>query len=216
MRGKEEAADYRYFPEPDIPAVVLDDELIQKYSQIPELPDQKIQKYVNEYKISAYDAEVLTSEPEYAAFFEELLQNEVDIRLAVSWMSTELLGRLNKKGLKLQDTPVNTKTLSDLIKRISDKTISNKAAKDVLDFLMENPVSADKAIEKLGLKQVSDEGAILTIIDEVFKANPKQVEQYKAGKEALIGFFVGQVMKVSKGKANPAIVNKLLKETLPQ
>ena len=216
MRGKEEAADYRYFPEPDIPAVVLDDEFIQKYSQIPELPDQKIQKYVNEYKISAYDAGVLTSEPEYAAFFEELLKNEVDIKLAVSWMSTELLGRLNKKGLKLQDTPVSTKTLSDLIKRISDKTISNKAAKDVLDFLMENPVSADEAIEKLGLKQVSDEGAILTIIDEVFKANPKQVEQYKAGKEALIGFFVGQIMKASIGIANPAVVNNLLIEKLCQ
>jgi aspartyl-tRNA(Asn)/glutamyl-tRNA(Gln) amidotransferase subunit B len=214
MRGKEEAADYRYFPEPDIPAVILEDEFIQKYSQIPELPDQKIQRYTKEYKISAYDAGVLTSEPEYASFFEELLENGADVKLAVSWMSVELLGRLNKQNLKIENSPINPLKLAQLIKRISDKTISNKAAKDVLDFLMKNPIDVDEAIEKLGLKQVSDEGAILKIIDEILNANPKQVEQYKNGKEALIGFFVGQVMKASKGKANPVVVNKLLKEKL--
>jgi aspartyl-tRNA(Asn)/glutamyl-tRNA(Gln) amidotransferase subunit B len=214
MRGKEGAADYRYFPEPDIPPVTLDDETLAKYSQIPELPDQKRERYMKDLGINAYDAGVLTAEPELAEFFETLIEHKATPKMAVSWMSTELMGRLNKAGLSIEASPVSALKLSELIVRIEDGTISGKAGKDVLDYLMENDVAVDGAIDKLGLKQISDDGAIIAMIDEIMAANPGQVEAYRGGKEALLGFFVGQVMKASKGSANPAVVNKLLKEKL--
>ena len=161
-----------------------------------------------------YDAEVLTSEPEYAKYFEELISYKINIKNAVSWMSVELVGGLNKLGKTIEQSPIKPKLLSELIQRIEDKTISNKAAKDVLDYIIENSCGVNDAIEKLGLKQISDEGAILELINGVLSANMKQVEAYKNGKEALIGFFVGQVMKASRGKANPGVVNKLLKQEL--
>jgi len=214
MRGKEGAADYRYFPEPDIPPVTLDDEMLKKYSIIPELPDQKRERYVKDFGISAYDAGVLTAEPELAEFFENLIAHKATPKMAVSWMSVELLGRLNKAGLSIETSPVSSLKLAELIVRIEDNTISGKAGKDVLEYLMENSVSVDTAIEKLGLKQISDDSAIEAIIDKIMTANPAQVEGYRSGKEALLGFFVGQVMKASQGKANPGIVNKLLKQKL--
>jgi aspartyl-tRNA(Asn)/glutamyl-tRNA(Gln) amidotransferase subunit B len=214
MRGKEGAADYRYFPEPDIPPVTLDDAMLEKYSHIPELPDQKRERYIRELGISAYDAAVLTAEPELAEFFETLIDHKATPKMAVSWMSTELMGRLNKAGLSVETSPVDALKLSELIVRMEDGTISGKAGKDVLDYLMENRVTVDAAIETLGLKQVSDDGAIIAIIDEIMAANPAQVEAYRGGKETLFGFFVGQVMKASKGSANPAVVNTLLKEKL--
>lgn len=214
MRGKEGAADYRYFPEPDIPPVTLDDEMIKTCSIIPEMPDQKRERYIKEIGISSYDAGVLTQEPELAEFFEDLISHKATPKMAVSWMSVELLGRLNKIGASIETSPVSSQKLAKLMTRIEDNSISAKAAKDVLDFLMENQIEVDQAIEKLGLKQISDDGAIEQIVLSVIQKNPSEVEAYRAGKEALIGFFVGQVMKESKGKANPAVVNKLLSEKL--
>lgn len=214
MRGKEGAADYRYFPEPDIPPVTLDDETLKKYARIPELPDQKRERYMTDLGISGYDAGVLTAEPELAEFFETLIDHKATPKMAVSWMSTELMGRLNKAGLSIETSPIDALKLSELIVRIEDGTISGKAGKDVLDYLMEKNVSVDDAIDKLGLKQLSDDSAIEAMIDEIMAANPGQVEAYRGGKEALLGFFVGQVMKASKGSANPGVVNKLLKAKL--
>lgn len=214
MRGKEEAADYRYFPEPDIPAVTITDEMMEEAKKIPELPDAKRERFMESYGISAYDAGVLTMEPEYAEFFEALLAKGVQPKNAVSWQTSELQGRLNKAGLDLNESPVDAETLAGLIRRIEDDTISGKGGKDVLDYLMEHGGTADEAIDKLGLKQVTDEGAIGEMIDAILAANPKEVEEYRGGKAKLMGFFVGQAMKASQGKANPGVVNKILKQKL--
>lgn len=214
MRDKEDSADYRYFPDPDLLEAVVDDEMDKETDNIPELPDQKKERYVKEYKITPYDASVITMEIETAKFFEDLMSKGVSGKNAVTWMTVELQGRLNKEGLAYEDSPVSAERLAEVVVRIEDGTISAKAGKDVLDYLMENDESVDDAIDKLGLKQVSDDGAIFSIIDEVLAANPDNVERYRGGQEKLFGFFVGQVMKASKGSANPAKVNQLLKERL--
>ncbi len=214
MRGKEESADYRYFPEPDLLPVVLTDEMVEAAKKIPEMPDEKRRRYVEEYGVREYDATVITSEVEMARFFETMIDEGVSAKNAVTWLTVELLGRL-KGGLTLESSPVDAKKLATLVKRIEDGTISGKAGKQVLDHLFEHPKSGvDEAIEKLGLKQVSDDSAILALIDDVLAANGEKVEEYRAGKEKLFGFFVGQVMKASRGSANPAKVNQLLKERL--
>ena len=214
MRGKEDAADYRYFPDPDLLPVIITDEMLEKYSQIPELPDEKKARLVKEHGLKEYDASVITSTLEMANFFEEMLEEGISGKNAVTWLTVELLGRF-KEGITLVNSPVQAKKLATIVKSIEDGTISGKAAKEVLDFLMETPeLEVDAVIEKLGLKQVSDDGAILKIIDEILSANPEKVEQYKSGKDKLFGFFVGQTMKASKGSANPAKVNELLKQRL--
>jgi aspartyl-tRNA(Asn)/glutamyl-tRNA(Gln) amidotransferase subunit B len=214
MRGKEDAADYRYFPDPDLLPVIITDEMLEKYSQIPELPDEKKERLVKEHGLKEYDASVITSTLEMANFFEEMLEEGISGKNAVTWLTVELLGRF-KEGITLVNSPVQAKKLATIVKAIEDGTISGKAAKEVLDFLMETPeLEVDAVIEKLGLKQVSDDGAILKIIDEILSANPEKVEQYKSGKDKLFGFFVGQTMKASKGSANPAKVNELLKQRL--
>ncbi len=214
MRGKEESADYRYFPEPDLLPVILTDEMVEAAKKIPEMPDEKRRRYVEEYGVREYDATVITSEVEMARFFETMIEEGVSAKNAVTWLTVELIGRL-KGGLTLQNSPVDAKKLSKLVKRIEDGTISGKAGKQVLDHLFEHPKSeVDEAIEKLGLKQVSDDSAILALIDDVLAANGDKVEEYRGGKEKLFGFFVGQVMKASRGSANPAKVNQLLKERL--
>ncbi len=214
MRGKEESADYRYFPEPDLLPVVLTDEMVEAAKKIPEMPDEKRRRYVEEYGVREYDATVITSEVEMARFFETMIDEGVSAKNAVTWLTVELLGRL-KGGLTLESSPVDAKKLATLVKRIEDGTISGKAGKQVLDHLFEHPKSeVDEAIEKLGLKQVSDDSAILALIDDVLAANGDKVDEYRAGKEKLFGFFVGQVMKASRGSANPAKVNQLLKERL--
>ena len=214
MRGKEEAADYRYFPEPDLLKCVVTDEMLEEYSQIPELPDAKKERFVQEYGMNEYNASVITSSVELANFFETMMSCEgVSAKTATSLLTVELLGRL--KGVGIEDSPVDAKTMGLLAQRIDDKTISGKAAKEVLDYLVENEESdVDSVIEKLGLKQVTDTGAIEAMCDEVIAANQDKVEQYKAGKEKLFGFFVGQVMKASKGSANPQAVNEILKQKL--
>lgn len=212
MRGKEGSADYRYFPDPDLYPLQPSSELLEKAKILPELPDEKILRLVNEYGVRRYDAGVIASDLAMAKYFEELVGTKCDAKLAVSWLTVELLGRLNAQSIAIADSPINSKKLSGLILRIMDGTISGKAGKDTLDFLLANDgVEVDEAIEKLGLKQVSDDGALLAIIDEVIAANPKPLDDYRNGKEALFGFFVGQTMKASKGSANPAKVNELLK-----
>ena len=214
MRGKEDAADYRYFPDPDLLPVIITDEMLEKYSQIPELPDEKKERYVKDFGIKEYDASVITSSLEMALFFEKMIEEGISGKNAVTWLTVELLGRF-KEGITLSNSPVQAKKLANIVKAIEDGTISGKAAKEVLDFLMETPdMEIDAVIEKLGLKQVSDDGAILEIIDGILAANQDKVEQYKSGKDKLFGFFVGQTMKASKGTANPQKVNELLKAKL--
>jgi len=215
MRGKEEAADYRYFPEPDLLKCVVTDEMMEEYTQIPELPDAKKERFINEYKMSEYNAMVITASVETANFFETMVAMDgVSPKTATTWLTVELPARL-KGDVNISNAPVDAQKLGILVKRIDDKTISGKAAKEILDFLMENAeVSVDEAIDKLGLKQVTDTGAIEAICNEIINANPEKVEQYKGGKEKLFGFFVGQVMKASKGSANPQVVNEVLKEKL--
>ena len=214
MRGKEEAADYRYFPEPDLLKATISDEMFEKYSQIPELPDAKRDRFIKEFGLNEYNAGVITSAIEMAHFFEEMMSIKgVSGKTATSLLTVELQARL-KGELNINNSPVNADKLGKLALRIDDKTISGKAAKDVLDYLMENAVDVDRAIDTLGLKQVTDTGAIEAMCDEIISANPDKVDQYKGGKEQLFGFFVGQVMKASKGSANPQAVNEILKAKL--
>ncbi len=213
MRGKEEAADYRYFPEPDLLKAVVTDEMFDKYSKIPELPDEKRARLVEEYGMREYDASVITAELETADYFESMLEEGISAKNAITWLTVEMPGRL-KGGMTVTTSPVNAKTLGTLVKRIEDKTISGKAAKEVLDYLMENESDVDSTIDKLGLKQVSDTGAIEKMVDDILAANPDKVEQYRGGKDKLLGFFVGQTMKASKGTANPQVVNEIVKAKL--
>lgn len=213
MRGKEDAADYRYFPDPDLLPVIVTDEMIAEFSQIPELPDAKKERLVKEFGIPAYDAGVICSTKEMAAYFEEMLSVGISGKAATTWLTVELQGRFSE-GMNIATSPVSAKTLGTIVKRIEDGTISGKAAKEVLDYLMENNAEVDAVIEKLGLKQVSDDGAILAMIDEILAANMDKVEEYRGGKEKMFAFFVGQTMKASKGAANPQKINELLKARL--
>lgn len=213
MRGKEDSAEYRYFPDPDLLPVLVPDAMLAECIQIPELPDEKRDRFLKEYGIKEYDANVITSSVEMARFYETMIHEGASAKNSVTWLTVELLARLNN-GMTLLTSPVDAIKLAAIVKRIEDGTISGKAAKEVLDYLMENSVSVDDAIEKLGLKQVSDDSAILAIIDAIIAANADKVAEYKAGKDKLFGFFVGQTMKESKGAANPAKVNELLKARL--
>ena len=213
MRSKEDSAEYRYFPDPDLLTVIIDDDMMKIGRKIPELPDEKKVRYVEKLGIKPKDAEVIISTYENAKYFEDLINAGLEPKLCVTWLSVELPARL-KNGMTIENSPVDSKKMISLLGRISDGTISQKAAKDVLDFLMENDESVDSVIEKLGLKQVSDDGAIIAIIDAVLNANADKVAEYKSGKDKLFGFFVGQVMKEGKGAFNPAKVNELLKAKL--
>ncbi len=215
MRGKEDSADYRYFPDPDLRPVIVTDEMMEEAKIIPELPDEKVERYVDVLGIRRVDALVICADKEMAYYFETMLDSGAKAKNAVTWLTSELLGRLNKTGQSIQDSPVEAKTLGALILKIEDDTVSGKGAKEVLDFMMENEErDIDTIIETLGLAQLSDDGAILAMIDEILANNQDKVEQYKGGKEKLFGFFVGQTMKASKGSANPGKVNALLKERL--
>jgi len=216
MRSKEEAHDYRYFPEPDLPPLrFTQDEVDAIRAGMPELPGQLRQRFETEFGLSPYDADVLTQTRESAAWYESLAAaHPADPKRCANWMINELLGRLNEAGKDLSDSPVSALRLAGLLDRLGDNTISGKAAKDVLDIMMESDDDADAIIEAKGLKQVSDSGAIDAIIEEVMAANPGQVEGYRGGKDKLLGFFVGQVMKASRGKANPGMVNQRLKALL--
>lgn len=215
MRGKEESADYRYFPDPDLRPVLVTEAMMEAAKVIPEMPDEKVARYVDVLGIKRYDALVITADKELAHYFEAMIHAKAPAKLAVTWLTSELLGRLNKAGLAIENSPVDAATLGALLAKIEDDTVSGKGAKEVLDYLMEHARrDIDAIIEELGLKQVSDDGAILTIIDEILAANPDKVTEFQGGKEKLLGFFVGQVMKASRGSANPGKVNQLLKERL--
>lgn len=213
MRGKEQAADYRYFPEPDLLPAVIDDAMFETFSAIPELPDAKRNRFISEYGMNAYNASVITASLEMAHYFEAMMQEKISAKNAVTWLTVELAARL-KGGMSIQDSPIDAQTLAKLVGRIEDNTISGKAAKEVLDYLFEQSVGVDEAIDTLGLKQVTDTGAIEAMIDEILANNQDKVAEYKSGKEKLFGFFVGQTLKASKGSANPQMVNEILKAKL--
>jgi aspartyl-tRNA(Asn)/glutamyl-tRNA(Gln) amidotransferase subunit B len=187
--------------------------MYQEGKNIPELPDAKKDRYVREYGIKEYDALIITSSVSMAKFYEDMLKDGADAKLSANWLTIELQGRLSGES-SLEDSKVSVKTLSTLVKRISDSTISGKAAKDVLDELVSHGGSVDDTIDRLGLKQVSDDSLIEAIIDEVLTKNQDKVDEYKGGKEKLFGFFVGQIMKASRGSANPVKVNELLKRKI--
>ncbi|ARR00769.1 MULTISPECIES: Asp-tRNA(Asn)/Glu-tRNA(Gln) amidotransferase subunit GatB [Campylobacter] len=213
MRSKEDSAEYRYFPDPDLLPVIIPDSLMAEASILPELPDEKKARYMSEFGIKESDADVIISSYEMAKYFEDLIASGNSAKLCVTWLSVELLGRL-KNGLTIETSPVSSAKLSILLNRIEDGTISQKAAKDVLDEIFISDESVDSVIDRLGLKQVSDDSAIIAIIDSVLAANSDKVAEYKSGKDKLFGFFVGQVMKEGKGAFNPAKVNELLKSKL--
>lgn len=216
MRSKEEAHDYRYFPEPDLPPLRVSQEEVDAIKAgMPELPGQLRQRFETEFGLSPYDADVLSQTRELSGWYESLVAaHPADPKRCANWMANELLGRLKDAGKEISNSPVSAGSLAGLLDRIADNTISGKIAKDVLDAMMESGKDADTIIDEKGLKQVSDSGAIDAIIKEIMDANPEQVEGYRGGKDKLFGFFVGQVMKASKGQANPAIVNQRLKELL--
>ncbi|MDA3969695.1 Asp-tRNA(Asn)/Glu-tRNA(Gln) amidotransferase subunit GatB [Helicobacter ibis] len=213
MRGKEEAADYRYFPDPDLLPVFIDEELMNEGKKIPEMPDEKRARYVKDFGIKEADAIVLTSELEMALYFEDMLEKGASAKGSVTWLTTELLGRL-KGNNTLQTCGIDSGTLATLVKRIDEGKVSGKSAKEILDILVEKKGGdVDNLIDSMGLAQINDDGAILSAIESVLNANEDKVAEYKSGKDKLFGFFVGQVMKNSKG-ANPARVNELLKDKL--
>jgi len=215
MRSKEEANDYRYFPDPDLLPVVLDDEYINRVrATLPELPDQKKNRFVNDYALSVYDASVLTSSRELADYFEQVAKSTQEAKLTANWIIGDLTAALNKNDKSIGESPVSAEMLAKMISRIQDNTISGKIAKEVFEAMWQGEGDADGVIEKKGLKQITDSGAIEKIIDEIIANNPKQLEEYRSGKEKLFGFFVGQAMKATKGKANPKQVNDLLKSKL--
>ncbi|MCF6208760.1 MAG: Asp-tRNA(Asn)/Glu-tRNA(Gln) amidotransferase subunit GatB [Ghiorsea sp.] len=216
MRSKEEAHDYRYFPEPDLPPLrVTQEEVDNIKASMPELPNQLRKRFETEFGLSAYDADVLTQTQALAQWYEALVAaHPANPKQCANWLANELLGRLKELNKDITESPISAQGLASLLDRIADNTISGKIAKDVLDAMMESGKDVDTIIEEKGLKQVSDTGAIDAMIQEVLDANPGQVEAYKGGQDRLFGFFVGQVMKASKGKANPAMVNQRLKELL--
>ena len=216
MRGKEEAHDYRYFPDPDLLPLVIEASFIEETRKtLPELPDAKAERFKQQYKLSAYDAGVLTATRAMADYYEQVVRDSgADPKIAANWVAVELSGLLNSENKDIGASPVTAALMAGLLKRLADNTISGKIAKDVLAAMWAGEGDADAVIAKKGLKQITDSGAIEKAVDEVIASNPKQLEQYRAGKEALFGFFVGAVMKATQGKANPAQVNELLKKKL--
>jgi aspartyl-tRNA(Asn)/glutamyl-tRNA(Gln) amidotransferase subunit B len=218
MRSKEEANDYRYFPDPDLLPVEIDAAFIEQVkADLPELPDDKKQRFIDEYDFSAEDASVLTSSRELADYFENAVKcAEGGVKPTANWIMGELSAALNRNGMDIVASPISAEALGGLVRRIQDNTISGKIAKEVFEAMWNGEGSADEIIEERGLKQITDNSAIEPMIDEIIANNPKQLEQYRAGKEKLLGFFVGQVMKASKGKANPGQVNEILKRKLSE
>ena len=217
MRSKEFANDYRYFPEPDLLPVILDEDFIKSVKDLmPELSEEKEKRFIREYKLSDYDANVLSVDPNLSNFFEEVVVRSRNPKLATNWIMGELSAFLNKENLSILETKVDSINLGNLLSRIEDSTISGKIAKEVFEEMWNSKKSPDEIIQEKGLKQVTDSSEIEKIINQVLEQNQSQLEKYKSGKEKLFGFFVGQVMKASRGKANPEQVNKLLEERLKE
>jgi aspartyl-tRNA(Asn)/glutamyl-tRNA(Gln) amidotransferase subunit B len=214
MRSKEHAHDYRYFPDPDLLPLVLSEEQVARIrASMPELPDAKKARFMRDYGLSAYDAGVLVAEQEAAAFYETVAKGR-DGKLAANWVINEFFARLAKAGKELADSPVSAPALGKLVDLIADNTISGRIAKDVLDEMFASGKDAAAIVGEKGLRQITDTGAIEAAIDKIIAANPAQVANYKAGQAKVIGWFVGQVMKATGGKANPQMVNQLLAKKL--
>ena len=214
MRSKEDAHDYRYFPDPDLLPLEVTDDFVEKIkSEIPELPDEKKKRFIEKFKLSPYEATILVSDIETSKYFEEVVENS-DVKLATNWITGELFAVLNSKNLEISESPISSKNLSKLINLIKDGTISGKIAKTIFELMMDSDKDPQKIVEEKGLKQESDPKALEALIDKVIVDNPDKVKEYKSGKEKLFGFFVGQAMKDSNGKANPQLVNDILKKKL--
>ncbi|MDC3066193.1 Asp-tRNA(Asn)/Glu-tRNA(Gln) amidotransferase subunit GatB [Candidatus Pelagibacter sp.] len=214
MRTKEDAHDYRYFPDPDLLPLELNDDFINEIKkEIPELPDEKKKRFIDKFNLSPYEANILVSDIETSKYFEDVSKNS-DVKLATNWITGELFALLNNKSIEITESPITSENLAKLINLITDGTISGKIAKTVFEIMADSGKDPKKIVEEKGLKQQSDPKELEKIIDKVISDNPKNVEAYKSGKEKLFGFFVGQVMKQSNGKANPQLVNEILKKKL--
>ena len=214
MRSKEDAHDYRYFPDPDLLPLTLDDDWIKGLQDsIPELPDQIKERFINEYSLSSYDANIIVSDKATSEYFEDVVKNR-NPKLVTTWVTGELFSILNKKNLIIEDSPITSKQLGELVDNIENGKISNRQAKEVLEEMCESGKGALEIIDEKGLSQISDENEIESLVDNVLNSNPENVKKYKNGKDKLFGFFVGEAMKLSKGKANPKIVNDLIKKKL--
>ncbi|WP_440680724.1 Asp-tRNA(Asn)/Glu-tRNA(Gln) amidotransferase subunit GatB [Candidatus Pelagibacter sp. HIMB1623] len=214
MRSKEDAHDYRYFPDPDLLPLEVSDQFIdQLKSEIPELPDEKKKRFIDQFKLTPYEANIMVSDIETSNYFEDVVKKS-DVKLATNWIIGELFAALNEKNLEITDSPISAGNLSKLINLIKDGTISGKIAKTVFEQMMEGDKDPKKIVEEKGLKQESDPKALEALIDKVIDSNRDKATEYKSGKVKLFGFFVGQVMKVSGGKANPQLVNEILKKKL--
>ena len=215
MRSKEEANDYRYFPDPDLLPVVIDDELLKDIkNRLPELPTEKKARFIDTLGLSEYDAENLTSQKAMADYFEIIIDKGADVKVSANWVMGELSASLNKNQIDINDSPISASELYKLISRITDNTISGKIAKDVFRIMWNEKRSVDEIIKDQGLEQMTDVGALESVIDEIISKNLDQVEQFKNGNTKLLGFFVGQVMKATQGKANPKQVNQILNDRL--
>jgi aspartyl-tRNA(Asn)/glutamyl-tRNA(Gln) amidotransferase subunit B len=214
MRSKEDAHDYRYFPDPDLLPLKLEKELIDKIKkELPELPDQKKERFIKDYSLSSYEANVLVSEKEVAAYFEEVIKS-ADKKLATNWIIGDLFASLNEKNISISESPIKAKQMASLINSISSGLISGRAAKEVFEIMKETGGDPVKIIDEKGLKQKSDPKELEAIVDKILGDNKEKVDQFKSGKDKLFGFFVGQVMKISGGTANPQLVNNILKKKL--
>jgi aspartyl-tRNA(Asn)/glutamyl-tRNA(Gln) amidotransferase subunit B len=215
MRSKEFANDYRYFPEPDLLPVNLEKEFIEEVlATMPEMPNEKRERFVSEFSLSQYDADLLAADKDVADFFEEVTKVSNSPKLSANWIMGELSAELNNENLGIKESKVSSNKLGQLIGRIEDGTISGKIAKDIFEKIWTTGKEVDDIIKEEGLEQVTDDKEIESMIDEVIENNPQQLEQYRSGKDRLFGFFVGQVMKASQGKANPKQVNDILKSKL--
>ena len=214
MRSKEDAHDYRYFPDPDLLPLELKNDFIEKIkSEIPELPDEKKKRFIDKFNLSPYEANILVSDKETSEYFEKVIKKS-DVKLATNWITGELFALLNEKDLGITQSPINAENLSKLINLIKNGTISGKIAKTVFELMANGDKDPQKIVEEKGLKQESDPKALESLIEKVITENPDKVKEYKSGKEKLFGFFVGQAMKASDGKANPKLVNDILKKKL--
>ena len=214
MRSKEDAHDYRYFPDPDLLPLELSDSQINEIrSDMPELPDQLVERLISEYGITKYDANVIAEEKEYVHYYENSAKNR-DGKLVVNWMTSELFGLLKKNNIQFNQNPISPNNLNELVELIENKTISGKIAKDVFEIMFATSKSPKMIVKEKGLEQVTDDSAIEVFVDQVINENKDKVKEYLSGKDKLFGFFVGQVMKVSQGKANPGLVNEILKSKL--
>ncbi len=214
MRSKEDAHDYRYFPDPDLlPLELCDSQISEIRSDMPELPDQLVERLISEYGITKYDANVIAEEKEYVHYYENSAKDR-DGKLVVNWMTSELFGLLKKNNIQFNQNPISPNYLNELVELIENKTISGKIAKDVFEIMFATSKSPKMIVKEKGLEQVTDDSAIEVFVDQVINENKDKVKEYLSGKDKLFGFFVGQVMKISQGKANPGLVNKILKSKL--